>query len=248
MPNARKEYECFECKNIIKKGQEYQRQTRHKTPDDKKHGGLTHGVQKCICLKCVNENKYSYIDEKYNSPDIIKFGMYSGKLWSKVPDDYVVYMYENKKTHKYFLEIEREYIKRAKSNTFDNISPISDDDALKHIEQLHNNLLDAPKLKKTPQITDTMRIVYGTLLNNKDRVKRLKHSYNSFYWLFEKSTDVKINSWNKRIDSRTIKALYKRGLLRPTKFKDDIQKRTTEIVEYEAIYDSRVLLNKWGGQ
>ena len=29
-------------------------------------------------------------------------------------------------------------------------------------------------------------------------------------------------------------------------FKDDIQKRTTEVIEYEAIYDSRVLLNRWG--
>lgn len=248
MPKARQEYECFECKKIIKKGEEYQRQTRYETPNDKTYCNLSHGVQKPICLKCISENKYSYIDEKYNSPDIVKFGIHSGKLWSKVPNDYIIYMYENKKTHKHFSEFEKEYIKRLKRNNTNDISPISEDEALKHIEQLHNNLLDTPKFKKTPQLTDTMRTVYVTLLKNKDKVKRLKHEYNSYYWLLEKSFDVKICRNRKEIDNRTIEALYKRGLLKPTKFKDDIQKRTTEVIEYESIYDNRVMLDRWGGQ
>ena len=91
-----------------------------------------------------------------------------------------------------------------------------------------------------------MRIVYVTLLKNKDTIKRFKYEYNSYYWLFQKSSDVKINLHSNKIDNRTITALYERGLLKPMQFKDDIQKRTTEVTEYEAIYDSRVLLNRWG--
>lgn len=165
MLKARKNYECFECKKPLKKGEEYLRQTRYKTPDDKKYGNLINGTQKCICLSCINENKY-------NSPDTVKFGMYCGKEGSRVPDNYIVYMYENKKTHKYFSEIESEYIKRLEVNSSNEINPISEDEALKYIEQLHSNLLNTPKPKNTPQLTDSKRTVYVALLKKKDKVKR----------------------------------------------------------------------------
>ena len=102
-----------------------------------------------------------------------------------------------------------------------------------YIKSLHDKTLDTRKLKNTPQLTDTMRIVYVTLLKNKDTIKRFKYEFNSYYWLFEKSIDVKINRHSKEIDNRTITALYNRGLLKPVQFKDDIQKRTTEVIEYE---------------
>lgn len=244
MPKANKDYECFECGSIIQKGQEYTRQARYESPIDV--GRQHNAVQKPICSACISDNKYSFIDNKYNSPDIIKFGMYSGINWDKAPDDYIIYIYKNSKNNRYWNEIEKEYNRRLKHIEVNEIKPISDNEALEHIKKLKENLLNPCKLKNTPQITDTMRIVYKTLLTNKDKIKRHKYEYNSYYWLFEKSTDVKIKRYCNEIDNRTVTALYERGLLKPTLFKDDVQKRTTEVIEYEAIYDNRVLLNRWG--
>lgn len=240
MPKANKEYECFECGSIIKKGQEYTRQTRYEIPMDV--GRQHNAVQKPICNSCILENKYSFIDRKYNSPDIIKFGMYSGIKWNKAPDDYIVYIYKNSKNNRYWNEIEKEYNRRLKHIEVNEIKPISDNEALEYIESLKQKLINPTKLKNTPQLTDTMKIVYKTLLNKKDKIKRLKYDYNSYYWLFEKSTDVKVKRYSNEIDNRTVLALYKRGLLKPTKFKDNVKSRTTEAIEYEAIYDSRVNL------
>lgn len=244
MSKARKEYECFECKSIIAKGQEYKRESRFENPNDKSR--LFNPIQKPICMNCFLEKKYSFIDDKFNSSNIIKFGMYCGREWAKVPDDYLLFLYENQKNNQYKNEIELEYNSRLLKSNSNEINPISDINADEYIKSLHDKLLDIPKLKNTPQLTDTMRIVYKTLLKNKDKIKRVKHDYNSYYWLFEKSTDVKINIHRNKIDNRTVTALYERGLLKPIKFEDNIQTRTTEVIEYEAIYDSRVLLNKWG--
>lgn len=244
MPKANKEYECFECKNIIEKGQEYKRAIRFENPLDKSR--LFNPVQKSICINCITNKKYSFIDEKFNNPNIVKFGMYNGKMWDKVPDDYLLYLYNNQLNHQYRSEIELEYNSRLLKSNISEINPVSDIDADEYIKSLHNKLLDTPKLRNTPQLTDTMRIVYKTLLKNNDKIKRYKYEYNSYYWLFEKSTDVKINRNRNEIDNRTVTALYERGLLKPTLFKDNIQRRTTEVIEYEAIYDSRVLLNRWG--
>lgn len=237
-------FECFECKSIIAKGQEYKRESRFENPLDKSR--LFNPIQKPICMNCFLENKFSFIDEKYNKPDIVKFGMYSGREWIKVPDDYLLFLYEKQKNHQYRNEIELEYNSRLLKSNSNEINPVADIEADKYIKSLHNKLFDTPKLKNTPQLTDTMRIVYVTLLKNEDKIKRLKHDYNSYYWLFEKSTNVKINSYSTQIDNRTVTALYERGLLMPIKFQDDIKKRKTEVIEYEAIQDSRVLLNKWG--
>lgn len=244
MPKANKEYECFECENIIEKGQEYKREIRFENPLDKSR--LFNPVQKSICINCIAKKKYSFIDEKFNNPNIVKFGMYNGKMWDKVPDDYLLYLYNNQLNHQYRSEIELEYNSRLLKSNTNEINPVSDIDADEYIKSLHNKLLDTPKLRNTPQLTDTMRIVYKTLLKNNDKIKRYKYEYNSYYWLFEKSTDVKINRNRNEIDNRTVTALYERGLLKPTLFKDNIQRRTTEVIEYEAIYDSRVLLNRWG--
>ena len=244
MSKANKDYECFECKNTIKKGQEYKRESRFENPLDKSR--FFNPVQKPICMNCFSEKKYSFIDEKFNKPNIVKFGMYSGKEWNKIPDDYLLFLYQNQKNNQYRNEIELEYNSRLLKLKSNEINPIADINADEYIKSLHDKLLDTPKLKNTPQLTDTMRIVYVTLLKNKDTVKRLKHDYNSYYWVFEKSTDIKINLHSKKIDNRTITALYERGLLKPIQFKDNTQKRITEVIKYEAIYDSRVLLNKWG--
>ena len=244
MAKAKKEYECFECKSIIAKGKEYERRVRFENPNDKSR--LFNPIQKTICMNCVLEKKYSFIDNKFNSPHIVKFGMYIGRTWDKVPDDYLLFLYENQKNNQYRSEIELEYNLRLSKLTSNEINPVADIEADEYIKSLHDKLLDTPKLKNTPQLTDTMRIVYVTLLKNKDTIKRFKYEYNSYYWLFEKSIDVKINRHSKEIDNRTITALYNRGLLKPVQFKDDIQKRTTEVIEYESIYDSRVLLNRWG--
>lgn len=244
MSIARKEYICFECKNTIKKGEEYDKKARFENPIDKSR--FFNPILKPICVNCILDKKNSFIDEKFNKPDIVKFGMYCGRQWNKVPDSYILFLYEKQKNHQYRNEIELEYHSRLSQLNTNEINPVSDIEAVKYIESLHKRLLDIPKLSKTPQLTDTMRVVYSTLLKNKDIVKRLKHDYNSYYWVFEKSVDVKINNYRHKIDNRTITALYERGLLKPIKFKDDIQKRLTEIIEYEAIYDSRVLLNKWG--
>lgn len=241
---AKKEYECFECKSIIIIGEEYEKKSRYENPMDKSR--LFNPIQKPICKSCVTNNKYSFVDEKYNSSKIVKFGMYCGREWTKVPNDYLLFLYENQKNHQYINEIELEYNSRLLQSNSTEINPVPDIDANEYINSLHNKLLDTPKLKNSPQLTDTMRIVYVTLLKNKDKVKRLKYEYNSYYWLFEKSINVKINNYSQKIDNRTITALYKRGLLNPIKFKDDIQKRITEVIEYEAIYDSRVLLDRWG--
>lgn len=192
------------------------------------------------------DKKYSFIDDKFNSYNTIKFGMYCGREWVKVPDDYLLFLYQNQKNHQYRNEIELEYNSRLSKLTSNEINPVADIEANEYIKSLHDKLLDTPKLKNTPQLTDTMRIVYATLLKNKDTIKRFKYEYNSYYWLFKKSIDVKISRHSKEIDNRTITALYNRGLLKPVQFKDDIQKRTTEVIEYESIYDSRVLLNRWG--
>ena len=244
MAKAKKEYECFECKSIIAKGKEYERRVRFENPNDKSR--LFNPIQKTICMNCVLEKKYSFIDNKFNSPHIVKFGMYIGRTWDKVPDYYLLFLYENQKNNQYRSEIELEYNLRLSKLTSNEINPVADIEADEYIKSLHDELLDTPKLKNTPQLTDTMRIVYKTLLKNKDTVKRLKHDYNSYYWLFEKSTDVKINIHRNKIDNRTVTALNERGLLKPIKFEDNIQTRTTEVIEYEAIYDNRVLLNKWG--
>lgn len=237
---ARKEYQCFECKNTIQKNEEYTRTTRYDNPNDKLYGGYEKGYSQTICLKCIEENRYSYIDEKYNRDDIVKFGMYCGKQWNSVNWDYLVYLYENKKTHKYWSEIEKEYMKRLSLNQSNSIDPISDKDAIAHIESLKKKLLDIPKPKHTPQLTDVMREVYVKMLTESLKIKRLKYDYNSYYWLF-------VDAKNKKeIDNRTITALYKRGLLKPTKFNDNIQKRETSVVEYEAISDHRVSLSRWG--
>lgn len=246
MPKARQDYECFECGNIIPKGQEYTRQTRYESPMD--IGRQHNAVQKPICSDCISNKKFTFIDSKYNSPYIIKFGMHCGKKWNKAPDDYIAYIYENSKNNRYWNEIEKEYIRRLEESEVSKIKPVSNSKAVEHIDYLKQKLSNPPKSKKTPQLSDTMRIVYKTLLNNKDKIKRLKHNYNSYYWLFDKSTNVKISTHSKQINNRTVTALYERGLLKPTKFKDNIQSRTTEPIEYEAIYDSRVLLNRWVGR
>lgn len=244
MPRANKEYECFECKSIITKRQEYKREIRFENPNDKSR--LFNPLQKPICMTCILDKKYSFIDDKFNSYNTIKFGMYCGREWVKVPDDYLLFLYQNQKNHQYRNEIEIEYNSRLLKLNTNKINPVPDINVDEYIKSLHDKTLDTPKLKNTPQLTDTMRIVYVTLLKNKDTIKRFKYEYNSYYWLFKKSSDVKINLHSNKIDNRTITALYERGLLKPMQFKDDIQKRTTEVIEYEAIYDSRVLLNRWG--
>lgn len=244
MAKAKKEYECFECKSIIAKGQEYERRVRFENPNDKSR--LFNPIQKTICMTCILEKKYSFIDNKFNSPHIVKFGMYLGRTWDKIPNDYLLFLYENQKNNQYRSEIELEYNSRLSKLTSNEINPVADIEADEYIKSLHDKLLDTPKLKNTPQLTDAMRIVYVTLLKNKDTIKRFKYEYNSYYWLFKKSSDVKINLHSNKIDNRTITALYERGLLKPIHFKDDTQKRITEVIEYEAIYDSRVLLNRWG--
>lgn len=238
MSKAAKELECFECKKTIEVGQDYTKKIRYDNPTDASRQAF--GVSKDICQECISQNKYSFIDEKYKNPTVVKFGLYTGKSWSDVPDEYLIYHYSHDVPNKYREEIVNEYTMRLLKNESVEINPVSDENAQEHILSLQKKLLDIKKTKNKPQLTKVMKLVYLTLLQENDKIKRMDYDYNSHYWLFLKTVDLKVGTHSKRIDQRTIASLFEKGLLKPTKFKDNIKKRTTEVIEYEAILDSRI--------
>ena len=88
-----------------------------------------------------------------------------------------MFLYENQKNNQYRSEIELEYNSRLLKSNSNEINPVSDINANEYINSLHDKLLDTPKFKNTPQLTDTMRTVYVTLLKNKDTIKRFSWFY-----------------------------------------------------------------------
>lgn len=220
MSKARKEYECFECKRNIAVGEEYERKTRYDNPDDRKYGGLSKGFQKCICKKCVSENKYSYIDEKYNKiledSTVIKFGQYIGKKWDLLDDDYLIFIYSNIKVGIHRKEIVTEFNRRLNLNKSCEIKSLNFEERKLKLEKLKEEYIkNETAIYKSLSIY--MEKEYKKILEfgGVRYCKRKNDNYE--YWYIEKS-----DGCFEYIRTKTIIALYNRGLLKPVEFTDNL--------------------------
>ncbi|AXH16497.1 hypothetical protein CP985_13485 [Malaciobacter mytili LMG 24559] len=218
MPKARKEYECFECKKTINIGEEYERRMRYETPNDYKFGGTQSGIQKCICLKCISENRYSYIDEKFNKiqtdKSIIKFGSEYGRKWTELANDYMIFIYSKIKDGKHRVEIEREYNRRLLNSLPCEITPLDATQREDKIEQLRQVYIKNENAEYK-SLTLHMEKCYKQIAENKTVSYKRMGVDRFFCWYID-------NNDNTYIETKTIIALYKRGLLKPIKFTDDL--------------------------
>lgn len=221
MPKARKEYECFECKKTIIIGEEYERKARYNNPDDRKYGGNEKSIQKCICKECISENKYSYIDEKFNNIEkdksVIKFGVHYGQKWKHLADDYIIFIYSKIKDGKYRQEIENELNRRLNLKKTCEIKPLNFDERNQKIMDLREKYIkNETAIYKSLSIH--METYYNKIIEAGSVSYRKRKSNDYEAWYLDNNTQ---KDWD-WVETKTIIALYERGLLKPIEFTDNI--------------------------
>lgn len=226
---ANKEHKCFECSSLITKGDEYSRQTRYRDPADKMYGN--NGVQKTICKSCVKSHKFSFIDEKYNSPTIVKFGQYFGKEWKSLPDDdYILFLYLNNKNHQYRDEIEREFNARLNKHEFCNLQIASDViysseikmQKLTPIQAKALKYIDEHQIKELLYVKQHTEIFGITFDESNEAFVNMQRFYHQLDWTHKDAMIIQEGSYSPifdwSLDGKTIKALCQRDILVPIKY------------------------------